>query len=576
MPQTLIKFGIYDTTARENAKYSGSGLQGFTNFEILRNDAFSPGKLATLEQNNWILDGNSSLAANNIEGASFGILSQSVSDAAGQLSGVTVAASFTQPHTSAGITIKGDVNTLSWASHVNIQWLGLGGDVMQDIDFYPDEVDYFCETMVEGYYGLLIVFIETNKPFSFSRLNGLRYGMEYIFEESELQTANIVKELSPISECLTSGELNFTAVPKSSRFDLLNPSGAFGALQTGQALEVFTVVNDIQTQIGHYYLDEWNSDGKIKLTIRAIDVVGMLVKQQSDGGMFDAVPIESVINGVFGALNGVRFAIDLDVQSAVLSGWLPISDYREILQNILFAIGAVAVVLPDGSIRIKAMHDEIVSTFDSSRKFISQNIEQRKDITDAEVVALSYVPGDEIVELLNDTFEPGDYTISFSEPMHGLTITGGIFTQEHVNLASFSVVSNGDVLISGKTYDVTEKSYRVKRTTPLAGGARAQIAAKGVPTMSDIAAQKIAQNVYEYYTKPKRISFSAILQNEDIGDMVRVYANDRTTIIGNIVKMQTSLIGMITIFDVVGSLRDVASGNDFQRVNIFYPGVRAQ
>jgi hypothetical protein len=571
--QPIIKFGIYDVTAKDDAVYSDAGMQSFIDTDVLKRDGYVSNNYATCELNNWLLNGLQNVPPTDLSSGRWGIISSATADVSCNLpAGIYLKATFITPHTSAGITLRGSNGV--WCSEVQITWYNSTGGVIQQQTYYPNEIDYFAELLVENYYAVRVDFIKTNRPDVFVYLDRIGYGAEYIFESDELKSANTTQEISPISECVAIGQLNFSAIPKTGSDSFLRSQGVFAAMQAGQLINVSKIVDDIQSQVGKYYLDDWDATGSAQINLKCVDIVGMLSKHDCAGGLFNAVALSTVVSTLFAGIEATVIVAD-NLQATPVSGWIPVTDYRTVLQYICFAVGAIVLVRADGSIYITLASEEVKVTIGKNRMFINPKIERRKETTDVEVIAYSYTQSTEQVELINQTYAPGEYTIYFNEPIYNLICTGATITTAKDNYAIFTVATQGVVNIKGKTYNSNQTVSRVSRNTPLAGGTRTYIKAKDCTLVSSLTSEFIAQNIYEYYSMGQKITFKAILEDEVIADTIRCYASDMALVIGFITKLNTNLIGFVTTYEVVGNLLDITQNNEMQRAGVFYAGAEA-
>lgn len=235
----IIRFGIFDTTARDDAEFSATGKAAFTTETILKEVAYSTVGYATLELNNWLLNGTQPLPPSNIATGRWSMLSSELSDANGVLvTPLVININFDNPHTSAGITLRGDVYNDLWASEVTITWLGEFGEPLAEVVFTPDAPKYFANYLVENYYGLTIRATKTNRPLSRAAISQLQFGLEYLFSGEELIEASTITEINPVSECLFIGQCNFTILDRAKAFGVLSSESVLEALQAGQKIYV--------------------------------------------------------------------------------------------------------------------------------------------------------------------------------------------------------------------------------------------------------------------------------------------------------------------------------------------------
>ena len=572
--QASISFGIYDLTAKERAVYSGTGLQAHTDYEVLRATAFEPPLYATCELNAWRLDGTHSAPPSTLAAGEWGILSASASGDNGAVPTASLTASFDDPHTSAGLTLHGDMAMRAWASRVRVTWYGQTGNILRVGEYSPNRVSFFVSETAENYYGIKIEFLETNKPGMFSRLNRLDYGLLHVFDEYHMQGANVVEEMSPVCEALIESQLNFTAISRDADFNILNPAGVFAALQTGQRMAATVAVDGIDKPMGTYYLMEWKSESDVRATFKCVDVIGMLGSVDVPGGVYINRTLDSLVSELF-AGSGLAYDVDDALDDILLSGWLPATTLREALQTVVFAAGATVGTDRTNVVRIRPLGHRSSGTIDRMRKLIGQTIEQRKRYSDIEVTSFAYRPGAEEKELAKDDFEPGDYTLTFSNPAHDISCTGAAILGQSANHVMIRVSVPGEVIITGTEYESTTALHRVASADPLAGGTRTFLRVENGTMISASTARVVAQHIYDYYGLSKRMTLRAVARDELPGYHSRAFAAETTLIAGTIVKMSTQLVGMLADLEIVGEVVDLTMVDERQRVNTFHAGVRA-
>lgn len=571
--QPIVRFGIYDVTAKDEAVYSGGNMMPTNDYEILRLDLYDPPLYATAEHNQWLLNGDRDTALSASD-ARFPIYSSAIADEMGNIpAGTFLEAAFVNPHTSAGITVIGDTRTNTWANQITIEWLNAGGVIIESAEFEPDRAIYFAAKPVADYYGVVVRFERMNKPHVRVAVLGIRYGLEYIFASDEIQTAEVVQEMSPISEVVISGRFNFTALSRGSSYDIFNSVGNFEVVQAGQRVVVSEMIDGTIKPVGAYYLEEWDFSKGVVLSFKCVDKIGMLEKDDSVGGLFHEVSVLGVVGSLFSGMD-VDIYVHPEVRDIPISGWFPIADYRAQLQYLAFAIGATVFVAPDGSIHIQPLSRTVKSFIEPTRKFIGQVVERRPVYTDIEVTAYSYVQEGSPAELLRETYKPGTYTVFFDSPTYNLVVYGATLVSANVNHVRFTVAAEGEVYIVGNIYTQKMETARASRVVPLPGGARTFLNAEGCTVLSSTTAAFIAQNTYNYYNLTQRLTFDAVLEEEVIGDLVQVTMSEYNQILGTIVGMRINLAGLVTQFTVVGELMDTREGDTMWRIP-FYSNERA-
>lgn len=571
--QPIVRFGIYDVTAKGEAAYSGGNLLATNDYEVLRRDVYEPLLYATGEHNMLLLNGDRGFPR-EADTPQRPVYSSVLSDSAGLVpAGTFLLATFTTPHTSTGITLVGDERTQTWANKVLIEWMDSGGTVISSETFEPDRVTYFASNLVANYYRVRVTFQRTNKPLVRVPLLGIRYGQEYIFASNELQRAEVVLEMSPISEVVIAGQFNFTSISRASSFDIFNSTGQFQVVQVGQKVVVSEMIDGVQKQIGVFYLNNWDFSSGVVLSFNCVDKLGMLEKDDSVGGLFTNSTLTATVNALFAGMD-VDIYVHPTLASVPISGWFPIANYRAQLQFLAFSIGATVFVDPEGSIHIQPLARDIKAFIQPDRKFVGQTIERRKEFTDIDVTSYGYYTGGQRSEMLRETYTPGIYTVFFDGPVYAFTITGASIVSSNVNHLRFNVTTAGEVTVTATAYIQKMETARASRITPLPGGARTFLNAEGCTALSSNTAAYMAQYVYDYYALSQKINFTAVLEEEVIGDLVQVTLDENTSILGTISGMRINLIGLVTDFTVVGALLDMREGDTMWRIP-FYSNERA-
>ncbi len=160
------------------------------------------------------------------------------------------------------------------------------------------------------------------------------------FTGSDFVEARLTEEFNPLAITLPINVLEFSVFSNDVDFSIINPSGDFETLATIRPMSVYEVRGEEQIYLGQYYLEDWKNKSENVKQFTAYDVLGLLDRLTYRGGMWlTAVTVGELVAGVLDDI-GVSYEIDPDVAAIELSGWLPISNYREALQQIAFAAGA--------------------------------------------------------------------------------------------------------------------------------------------------------------------------------------------------------------------------------------------
>lgn len=290
---TRVEFGLYDVTARGDSTPSCTTAKPFCNLgrDLLLESVPSQNKYGTLEREQWLMDGSFPFFPEVPEQYFWGLWSTTQSDKSGVFADPPVLdITFTQDHSSSGLTLHFYSPTEDWASRVKIQWFSQDGGLISTALFYPNSVDYYCAKKVENYRRIRIYFLETNRPGRYLKLAGIDYGVCLHFSGHEIVDAHVLEECDPISSEISINTLNVSLYNKEGRFSILNPEGYFDVLQHKQK---FTIWEDVKQDarstssvhycMGTFYLSDWSNSGDTLADFSAVDAIGLLDARRSMG-----------------------------------------------------------------------------------------------------------------------------------------------------------------------------------------------------------------------------------------------------------------------------------------------------
>lgn len=164
------------------------------------------------------------------------------------------------------------------------------------------------------------------------------------FTGEDIKEARVTEEFHPLSVTLPVNTLDLTLYSDDLAFSIINPSGRFESLVNRQPMAVYVVVGGVETYIGQFFLDDWQSKSESLKRFKCVDVLGILDKYDYLGGLWvSPITVGELVADILGMAE-VEYEIDPDVAAIELTGWLPICSYREALQQVLFAAGAYIIV----------------------------------------------------------------------------------------------------------------------------------------------------------------------------------------------------------------------------------------
>lgn len=549
---TRVEFGLYDVTARGDSAPSCTTAKPFCNLgrDLLLESVPSQNKYGTLESEQWLMDGSFSFFPEVPEQYFWGLWSTTQSDKNGVFADPPVLdITFTQDHSSSGLTLHFYIPTDDWASRIKIQWFSQDGGLISTALFYPDAVDYYCAKKVENYRRIRIHFLETNRPGRYLKLAGIDYGVYLHFSGHEIVEAHVLEECDPLSSEISINTLNVSLYNKEGRFSILNPEGYFDVLQHKQK---FTVWEDVKQDarstgsvsycMGTFYLSDWSNSGDTLADFSAVDAIGLLDGAPFDGGIYDTTAAELAE----AILTGYSYTLDGSLAAERVQGYIAAGTRRGALQQLAFAIGAVVDCSRGELIRIAPAPSKASGMITYDRKLQDgSKVTLNPLITAVAVTAHRYLPGEATEELYRDTLDPGIYRVTFNAPavVDSLTVTGAELTESGVNLCTLTVAKAGEVCVTGRKY--TDSTVVLKRTAAnLPPNVQDnELTVTGATLVDPSRAEAVAVRVLEHYAQRYEQNFSMVAGDEKLADRLIIQSFGGEMVRGMLTKLEFDLTG---------------------------------
>lgn len=549
---TRVEFGLYDVTARGDSAPSCTTAKPFCNLgrDLLLESVPSQNKYGTLESEQWLMDGSFSFFPEVPEQYFWGLWSTTQSDKNGVFADPPVLdITFTQDHSSSGLTLHFYIPTDDWASRIKIQWFSQDGGLISTALFYPDAVDYYCAKKVENYRRIRIHFLETNRPGRYLKLAGIDYGVYLHFSGHEIVEAHVLEECDPLSSEISINTLNVSLYNKEGCFSILNPEGYFDVLQHKQK---FTVWEDVKQDarstgsvsycMGTFYLSDWSNSGDTLADFSAVDAIGLLDGAPFDGGIYDTTAAELAE----AILTGYSYTLDGSLAAERVQGYIAAGTRRGALQQLAFAIGAVVDCSRGELIRIAPAPSKASGMITYDRKLQDgSKVTLNPLITAVAVTAHRYLPGEATEELYRDTLDPGIYRVTFNAPavVDSLTVTGAELTESGVNLCTLTVAKAGEVCVTGRKY--TDSTVVLRRTAAnLPPNAQDnELTVTDATLVGPSRAEAVAVRVLEHYAQRYEQNFSMVAGDEKLADRLIIQSFGGEMVRGVLTKLEFDLTG---------------------------------
>jgi hypothetical protein len=558
MPKTSprVSFGLFALEIKQDGTPSASGLQPFSKISDLRTDNATSRPYATYEPDFWLLDGGYKFLPANTATVHVGMMSAALSDQNG-LFGVppVLTVSFRLVHTTDGLTLKFMPYSGDYASSINVKFYDAAGALIRSDDYLPTATEFTTGQAVADFKQIVITFLATNRPYRYLRVSGIDYGELITFEGSAIRAASVVEEVDMLSAEVPYNTLELQLYSPDAAFSIINPSGIYASLTEKQPLSVHEIVDNGAVLIGQYYLDTWANTSDTEISFSCIDLLGVLDGMSYRGGIWlgAGIALHTLIEGILEPIYA-PYDLDIDLFDVVVRGWIPICSYREALQQIAFAAGASVDCSRSGAIKIyaskiAASDPGYSAALAKTEQGLEQSLALKPQVTGVEVTAHNYLAGTEIKELYNDALPLGVSEITFDQPMHTLAVTGATILDSGVNYARLNVAVAGTVVLTGKVYTDTKKTFAVYN--PEYDPALGQNAKRNGKTqvvsssflVSSANGAVVAQRVYDYAQQRYLQKLKLFAPTIQPGDVALVDSLYNRQLRGVVEKMETDLAG---------------------------------
>lgn len=271
--------------------------------------------------------------------------------------------------------------------------------------------------------------------------------------------------------------------------------------------------------MGKFYTQKVMRTAKVYFEIIAVSAVGMLDGQKHYGGLYTGQTFSEVV----GDLIGGRFPYSCadDVGNIQIYGWLPSSDRRKNLHQLLFACGVMLSKDAAGEIYFKFPDVDTYKSIPTSRIFLGGSIDYGSPATTAEVTEHAFLAlaTDATVTLFDNTDGSGEAVSALVEfrdaPVHDLVASDGLTVEE--SGVNYAIVS-GIGTLTGRKY--THVTKVISRSVSDSDHAEKTVSVTEATLVSIANSENVAQRVLSYYNAAKTIASDIILRNEKPGDQI--------------------------------------------------------
>lgn len=368
MSKTTFKYKDIAPGAAEAAKFQSGDVTASSVLDNLRRENESL-RVATLEQNLWLLDGSFDL----YDGQTVPLWSTDLSGADCSFEVPPVLEiSLPDQYSSLGLTLVFDSGAGNFCSELNIKWYQKD-DLKADADFSPDTNRYFCHQRVEAYDRIVITFKKTWLPYRYVKLQQVIFGIYRTFGMTEIRNAKITNQVNHISAEVPISTLDL-ALDSRDDIDFMF-----------QLKQPFEALND-DFLIGVYYINEHRRTARTVYDLRCQDAIGVLNDDTFSGGVYTNYSAKQLMLDIIGNDFKVDFG---NVEDMQLTGILQPSAKRAAIQQVAFAWGVC--VATDGGEVVRVFHLEYdPEDIGTNRVYTGATVQTSAIVTSVRVTAHTY------------------------------------------------------------------------------------------------------------------------------------------------------------------------------------------
>lgn len=559
-----IMIGLFGLELKSLGTPSATDIQSFSDIDDLTAEQIaSPVPFASFEQDYWLLDGSFKFIPDDTSDLHVGYVSQSMSDADGDFSTPPeLTITFDAEYDSDGLTLYFNRFVDVWATSIQVIYYDAADVVLSNETYLNDQWYFSTFEPIEGFKKIVVKFLSTNTPYRYLRLSDIYYGNQLVFSDETVISASVVEELDPISKALPIGTIE-AKLKTDENFSLFDQGGDYGDISEQQPVKVYETIDGVLNLIGKYYMDTWKSPSESELEISAVDIIGVL-DLNSFPGWFQLSPGENLEDLIEDLLDpfGIPYEVDSEIATSKIYGWIPPGTYREALQQVCFAAGAMVVCSRSNGVLIKPSripYDETTygyydyeygsgsgGNYDNEITedviIAGQQVELTQQVTGIELTTHDYASGSDSEEIFNDSLDPGTYTFTFSEPMESITVTGASKDSDGPNFVTVTVSVAGTVEITGTPYVDTERVLTFSET--VSEYVKPNIISVTEATLVNSGnGSQVLSRLASYFRQRYRSRVGLILPENQAGDVVLIDTIHDRQLRSAIEKMNLDLAG---------------------------------
>lgn len=399
----------------------------------------------------------------------------------------TITFTFSNQYTATGLTVRFSPAAMDYCTQITATWYQ-GGTVKHSGTYYPDTPNYVIADTVEAFDKIILAFEKTSLPGKRLKVEKVTMGVIREFAGDELKSAGFIHEISLISDTVPTNVLD-AAFHSKENVDYV--------FQRKQPVEGYNG----EELLGVYYIESGKRKGASDYEISCSDLIGVWDIEEYTGGIWiEDTPLTDILAEIYGGVT--MFEIAPEYASSTLRGYIEPGTKRSALQQIAFALGAVADT--SGTSKVKLYPPVMTGTGDT-------------------------IPA-------KRTYTGG--VVNVSDKVTEVTVTAYIIFDERPGENQESIEFNG---VKYRYYTDTKHAYN---PDVVSTDLQNVVKFTGAYLVNLSNAQTLADNIMTYYMRREKYTAKHELSGQMPGERVTATLPWNETASGNLTKMSISVTGL--------------------------------
>ena len=485
-----------------------------------------------------------------------------------------------EKYKSKGIQLR--FSKYDYCNKVNAKFY-LDDTLLKDITVDSDYYDYFVGDDVEIEFNKVVVtFIKCNNKKRTLKLYHIGMGETLIFKDNQIISANVLEQCDPLCNELPINQAEFELYDKNDAFNILNPKDIYSKLKARLPIDIYHEELGDEHYMGKFYLDTWESDSEDSGKFTAVNLIGLLDtintteeyitwEKQLDN-TYTYKDLEYIINVLFSDCDLSNYYI-YNNNEYKLNTIISKDTGRNLLQKLCFTGGLTVSDARDTKLTLQPRTTEITSHITLDRIWQdTMKITKENYINKFEIYGYNYTKSEvdkSVTEIAKYTLlgDGKTYTYTFDKAhwyanIHVRNGKAYIISENSVDievsvlyydaftikvqLPEFSDNTDVTFKIMGNTYDDNKELYTLTNTLDTNEELKAitvdvdmiSIQTTDTKVINNVDVAKRLQN---YYSELYDLEFECQLEDEKVGDYVKVDCQYNQTFIGYITSLDIDL-----------------------------------